>query len=167
MAKIDTRGLDRFRQRVSLINLSEKKLENIAEAVAERGIQIASRYYGGRSDVTISSTKEGGGHRKLIATGAGLSFEEFGTGLTGKGTYQGKLPTEIIRFPSKFTKTGWDETKGWVYNYRRKKRGTDYWWYNGWLTYGEPAQAQMFKTAQDLRQEIADIVIKEIKRSKK
>lgn len=167
MAQIDTRGLERFIKKVSLYKLDDKKLDDIVGRIAERGVQIINEKYGGRTDIVITTLKDGQGGCKLIASGQGLSFEEFGTGEVGRGSYKGQLPTETIRFPSKFTKEGFDETKGWEYNYRKEKRGTDYWWYNGWITYGQPASAQMFHTAQDLRQEIANLVIKKVKERSK
>lgn len=134
--------LDRFLQR---LDKAQKKRENIVENIAETAKQVAENYYAidnAKTPVQISYVITGK-HIKLTATGNGLAFREFGTGIRGKGTYDGTLPNEAFIFES--PKGVPQTTFGWQYNYRKEQGQTT----KDWV--GFESQAQMFNTAQDLR----------------
>jgi hypothetical protein len=58
------------------------------------------------------------------------------------------------------------QTQGWEYNYDNpltKKDGKG-WHYGGKYTQGQPAEAQMFRTAERLRREMPSIAISKLKK---
>lgn len=60
-----------------------------------------------------------------------IAFNEFGTGFYAKGTYPGKLPTQLISFTSaKKTRS----TKGWVYYYDNPDTKVTHGGIKGWMT---------------------------------
>lgn len=168
MAKTDTRGLERFAKKASLYKLDEVNIEAVADAVAEQGRDIAMEIYGGHP-VTVSIEKSGAGGRKVVAVGEGLSFMEFGTGLVGwkdqlSNYYDRQLPTDTIWFESRTANP--PKTEGWVYNYDNPITKPDRkgWFFGGKYTQGQPAQAQMFRTAERLRREMPSIAISKLKK---
>ena len=95
-----------------------KKGEEIAReqyAISNKGTVINSKGKEVQSSITISSSKSGN-TGKIISTGSQVAYLEFGTGVNGEGTYDGKLPTEPITFDDNSGKT-WT-TQGWEYHYR-------------------------------------------------
>lgn len=168
MAKTDTRGLERFAKKVSLYKLDKVNIEAVADAIAEQGRDIAMEIYGGHP-VTVSVEKSGAGGRRVVAVGEGLSFMEFGTGIVGLRdklytAYNRQLPTETIVFES--PKGHPQQTQGWEYNYENPftKQDGKGWFFGGKYTQGQPAQAQMFRTAERLRREMPSIAISKLKK---
>lgn len=147
--------LNTFMKRLQNLKTSNTNKANIlADKIADKGVQIASEKYGGEK-VVVSKIPATQGKSSVVAKGEKVSFMEFGTGVMGKGTYdKSKLPTEIITFESPVGQP--QSTKGWQYNYRKEQGQTDRDWK------GFEAKAQMFHTAQQLRQEIPQIVAQEI-----
>ena len=159
--RITTRGLERFAKKVSLYK-DGFECDEIAQKVAERGAEIIREKYGARHLRGIDISKEGKGQRKITVR---ISFDEYGTGNVGQGTYEGELPTEPIRFES--PKGYPQETQGWEYSYYNPLTkiigGHIGWYFGGRYTEGQPAQAQMFHSAQQLRSEIINIALSVIK----
>ena len=169
MAKINTQGLDHFAKRISLYkdSFTDSNKEQLIEKVAERGKELAEYYYGmykNDDDIEVTIENAGTGSRRLVASGERVAYLEFGTGIMGYGTYEGKLPTQTLSFES--PKGHPQTTQGWEYNYENPLTKADGkgWFFKGVYTRGQPAQAQMFETAQQLRREIADMTRKEIKK---
>ena len=158
-----TKSFNKFAKRIA--NLQKKNVSDIiAENIAIRGEEIAREEYG-NADVIISHTIPTQGQVQVVAEGEKISYMEFGTGIVGSGTYEGNLPTQPISFVSPKKSGDSHTTEGWEYNYPNEKTKKDGqgWYYKGEYTQGEPAQAQMFKTAQRLRTELTDIGRKHIK----
>lgn len=164
MAGVNTSGLKRFISKVSKYRHMENLADEIAEKVAERGVEIArEKYFATNVEITNQSS-EIKGQRRIIVKGKGLAFLEFGTGLVGKGTYpdESKLPKETISFES--PKGVPQSTDGWQYYYPNPKTKKDGGWYAGKVFHrGQTAGAQMFDTAQQLRAEMGDIGKEKIK----
>lgn len=164
MAGVNTSGLRRFIKKVSKYKDIGNLTDDIANKVAERGVEIAQgRYFSSNVEIKNQETTVKG-QRRLVVTGKGLNFMEFGTGLVGKGTYPDneKLPKETIHFES--PKGEPQSTEGWEYYYpnpKTKKNGG--WFANKVFHRGQVAGAQMWETAQQLRAEIGDIGKDEVK----
>lgn len=153
----------------NLINKYKKLVEInslVINDVVNNGVDIANKNYLVRNSQTnmptingiIQSDKNG----SIIASGAGLTFEEYGTGTIGKNSnYQNEnLP-----------KTGIPITGGWVYNYPSKfkrvsKTNEIYWRYykNGFKTSkGQKSGMQMYNTSRELSKQKVNIVNNVIK----
>lgn len=162
---INIKGLQRFKEKVASYNNFDNVCESIAQRIAERGVEIAKDEYSGRTvDIQIRQG-ETYGNRKVVAKGSTLAFEEFGTGLKGKGTYEGNLPTDTIEFES--PKGSPQSTQGWEYYYPNPQTKVNGGWYSGktgrTFHRGQPAKAQMFNTSVKLRDEIKELAKEIIK----
>ncbi|NCC99908.1 MAG: hypothetical protein EOL95_09465 [Bacteroidia bacterium] len=152
---MDTSGLKNFITKVSNLTIRGNKLKNdLANSIANRGVEIASEKYSGKG-VSVNPTPSVDGKSSVVAEGEKISFMEFGTGIVGDGTYAGTLPTQDISFES--PKGVAQSTKGWEYNYRKKQGKVD----KDWV--GFVAGAEMFHTSQELKQEMPIIVANAIK----
>lgn len=144
------------------------EVDSVAEALAERGKDIAEALYSS-NNVQVSRTEVQNGQAEIIASGKGVAYMEFGTGETGRGTYEGNLPTQTLVFESPKGKP--QSTQGWVYYYpNRPINYTKFfggWFFGKTFTTGQPAQAQMFKTHRQLQNEYVDIAKSVIKGEKK
>lgn len=166
--KFTSSGLNHLVKKLDKMEISGTA-SAIAEAIADEGVSIARRKYRSAYPEAVV-TKEISletGNAKVIASGDKIAYLEFGTGLVGQGTYKGKLPTETITFKSPKDTPNREgvpqSTAGWVYYYDNpltKVNGG--WYYGGKFTEGQPAKAQMFETAQELKKNIKEIVVKQI-----
>lgn len=154
---IDLSGIKSIRKRLQALKSISN--DDIAMAIADKGKAIAQSRVGG--SITITTESLGNGKARLNATGDQISFIEFGTGVKGKGTYRGELPTEDISFTSR----GLDfTTSGWIYNYYATffspptalsdKRVKDF--------QGFSAKAPIWKTANELENGKALQAVKEL-----
>lgn len=140
------------------------KSEKITRLVGSIGVETAREEYSA-SGVTPedlrAEVRDNG--VDIVATGEHLAFSEFGTGTTGKGTYEvdgekGKLPTQTLIFDSHGKE---QQTQGWEYNYYKEQNKDinpnipDF--------TGIRANAQMFKTSRRLQEELPSEIRKEIK----
>lgn len=160
---INMKGLKNFARKVASYKSFDNVCERVAQRIAERGVEIAQDEYGERTvDIQVVQG-EAEGSRKIVAKGRGLAFDEFGTGLVGQGTYEGKLPTETIEFES--PKGSPQSTQGWEYYYPNPQTKVDGGWYAGKVFHrGQAAKSQMFNTSVRLKDEIGQIakgIIKE------
>ena len=146
---IDLSGIKSIRKRLQALKSISN--DDIVMAVADKGKAIAQSRVGG--SITITTESLGNGKARLNATGSQISFIEFGTGVRGKGTYLGELPTQDISFESRNQE--WT-MPGWVYNYYATfiRGEKDF--------QGFSAKAPIWKTANDLENGKAIQAIKEL-----
>lgn len=158
---IDLSGLKNVRDKLQRLKAITN--DDIVMAVAERGKDIAQSRYDG--DVIVTTESLGGGKAKVIASGEKVAFYEYGYGIEGRDSgYQGKLPTEPLTFESAGNT---HTTQGWEYYYpnpktKRTVDGQKGWFHNKKFVVGRPAQAQMWKTANELENGKAIQAIKEL-----
>lgn len=152
MAVVKKNTLGRYVEKL-LRYKGKLKQDKIAEMVGEIGVETARNQYGGNS-VNVSAVRNNKGV-EIVAKGEKLAYMEFGTGITGKGSYSGDLPTETLEFES--PKGVKQSTKGWQYNYRKEQGQTD----KDWI--GDSAKAQMFNTARELERELPSKIKEKIK----
>lgn len=157
----DFSGLENFRNK--LLRLQKINKGDLAKDIAESGASIAREKYLSAA-VTVSTEQKGNGAR-IIAQGEQVAFMEYGTGHQGAFSgYEGNLPSQTLHFES--PKGTPQSTLGWQYNYdnpqtKVEKNGEIGWYYGGSFTTGQPAQAQMWKTALELRKKGAAQLVKE------
>ena len=148
-------GLGNFLKRLK--NYEKLDTSKIVGAVGEIAKESAETEYA-QSGVTPTridvETKQK--QVEIVAVGEHLAFSEFGTGVVGKGTYGGELPTQELQFES--PKGVQQSTDGWQYNYRKEQGQTETDWK------GYTAKAQMLKTADKLQQELAKEVAQRLKK---
>lgn len=135
------------------------KSEKITRLVGSIGVETAREEYSASgvnpTDLRAEVRDDG---VDIVATGEHLAFSEFGTGVRGKDTYEGELPTQTLIFDSHGKE---QQTQGWEYNYY-KEQNKDI---NPNIPNftGIAANAQMFKTSIRLRDELPSEIKKEIK----
>ena len=89
-----------------------------------------------------------------------IAYREFGTGIKGKGTYDGNLPDQPITFTTKYNGEDTSVTvPEWTYNYRKDFL---HWTEDDWQ--GIVAQMPMFNTAKELREYIKTDLAKDIRK---
>ena len=159
---IDLSGLKNVRDKLQRLKAITN--DDIAMAVAERGKDLAQSKYGG--DVVVTAESLGGGKAKVIASGEKVAFYEYGYGVEGRDSaYKGQLPTEPITFESAGNT---HTTQGWEYYYPNSKtkrtnaKGEQGWFHNKKFVTGQPAQAQMWRTANELEQGEAKKAIEQL-----
>ncbi len=150
--KVVKNDLNSFLTKLAKVSRQTHKLqERVADIVVQKGLEIAKT-----QDVSADIYSAGKkGSRKIIMSGAGLRYQEYGTGLLGSGTYEGKLPTETIAFKS----SGKDwTTAGWEYHYRynQTKLGVPH--------KGFSARMPMYKTSVELQEFIRTKLKGELKK---
>ena len=162
---IKSKGLLNFRNKLGNVDFTDLK-NDVANAIAERGVEIAKTNYGSES-IQVTSQFIGNGRAIILAKGDQIGYLEFGTGIAGKGKYpdETKLPKEKLIFKSRGET---QSTDGWEYNYfkeQKVKQGVP----NADLikdVTGRPPQAQMFYTGQKLRKETKSIIKKVLRGDK-
>lgn len=159
---IDLSGLKNVRDKLQRLKAITN--DDIAMAVAERGKDLAQSKYDG--DVVVTAESLGGGKAKVIASGEKVAFYEYGYGVEGRDSaYKGQLPTEPITFESAGNT---HTTQGWEYYYPNSKtkrtnaKGEQGWFHNKKFVTGQSAQAQMWRTANELKQGEAKKAIEQL-----
>lgn len=161
MAVVRKNTLGRFLNRLEKVDKFNFDKQNIIEAVQTIGEKTAQEEYIG-THIFVSSEVDNSSVT-IRAKGEGIAYMEFGTGRIGEGTYEGKLPTEPLTFESPKGSGDIHTTQGWEYDYDNPKTKTmGGWFYGNTFTMGKPAQAQMFNTAERLKEELAVEVGKKI-----
>jgi len=118
---IDKRGLQRFTKAVNYLADDNKEYRRvIGGALADAGRNVADdefhKYH--FENGQVGSHEIYTGRNEITATGKGVYYAEFGTGILGElGDYKGKLPAENRTFISHGQILS---TDGWVYNYYQK-----------------------------------------------
>lgn len=167
--KIDLIGLKNFQKKVqNLQNDIDDYVDRILTAILEKGVQLAQQEYAGIPEIICYYEKENG-KGKIVAkdtrttdasqpNSAQIAYLEFGYGVEGAGTYDGKLPTSDI-----------DLTKSWTYYYdsiyKATESGQKGWWTK--LAYddgqahfvtGQPAGNHMYKVFKQLKEYATDLL---------
>lgn len=170
----DLRGLNNFKSKLQSYQKINSGIANeVLDEVIKRGEQIAQQEYAGITDVKIYHESIAGGSR-VVAEKEGLAYIEFGTGRVGeKSQYpKDKLPKQTLTFESPQGKQ--HSTNGWEYYYPNQQTKRTVFGQEGWfhkfddetdVTFvtGQPAQMQMYRTSQRLRQEMPGIIKNKIK----
>jgi len=137
--------IDQYREQFS------KNWEEFIRDFIETGAEIANRnfshsQYDGDAvaEVTTEVRPDGG---RIIATGDGVSFIEFGAGIEAGTT--GQTPVEA---PYEIKPWSWSETMGTGYG---AKHG--YWFHNGKKYYSQTPTGAMQDTSIELQQTIRQI----------
>lgn len=157
----DFSGLNNFRKKI--VNLN--KCEKAENKILDYGVKYAKSCYAGK-DFDVKKEPH-----KIVASGDGIAFEEFGTGFVGYySNYPYKaLPTQDITFKSRNKLI---TTKGWIYYYPNKatkrviKQKSGWFKPGGDFTEGSPAYAEMWNTSVAIRLHIKEIIKNLIKGSK-
>lgn len=158
------RGIRRFLGKIE--QLRTATLEKILEEMLEEGQRYAySLYQQSKNpsnpepdDDNVTVTYEIDGDRGILRANSNIiAYLEYGYGIEGEGTYDGKLPTQPITFDAPYM--GEITVDGWTYYYDNPftKDGAG-WTHDGKYFVGEPAEAQMWKTAMYLRDNAEAII---------
>lgn len=157
-----SKALDNFAKQINKFSKMQNIGNKVVDEIANRGVMVAQSEYSGSRAVVEKEKTDESGKMKIVSKGKGLAFEEFGTGLVGKGTYDGNLPKETIEFES--PKGVPQKTEGWEYYYPNPQTKVNGGWFAGKVFHkGQIAKAQMFNTSQQLRQEMKSIAKNTIK----
>ena len=152
----DLSGLKNFTNKVKSLNTAYSDFNAILNKICQAGSSYASSLYGGSQKVTVSYNINSENTATIYAKGEKIAYLEYGTGEIGRGSYEGELPTLNISFFSERLQT--DVTlNGWVYSYAHEIVDSEAPWE------GFSAKAQMWKTANYLRDNIASIVKEVVK----
>ena len=157
MASVKKNNLNSFLSKLNNVKGQDSLAEIVMEKVIDKGSEIALQKWGGG---VIIKTSGDGLKRSISAVDTNLkhpiiAYREFGTGIVGENSYEGKLPTQDISFED-LNGVEWT-TKGWEYAYRYKQtqKGTPF--------KGQKAQMPMYQTAKELREYIKTDLAKDIK----
>lgn len=156
-------GLKSFTQKVKgYANIDGRLSNDIANAIAERGVEIATEEYADISKVVISHANLGNGMSQVIAEREGLSYIEFGTGRVG----------ESSNYPdTHLPKSGVPITGKWDYYYDSEhktiRNGVEGWMWGKVFVTGREAGMQMYRTSQRVKHEMAKIAKLKIRESGK
>lgn len=157
MASVKKNNLNSFLSKLNNVKGQDSLAEIVMEKVIDKGSEIALQKWGGSA---IIKTSGDGLKRSISAVDTNLkrptiAYREFGTGIVGENSYEGKLPTQDISFED-LNGVEWT-TKGWEYAYRYKQtqKGTPF--------KGQKAQMPMYQTAKELREYIKTDLAKDIK----
>ena len=145
----DLKGLKNFTRKVKEIDVNDKEKE-ILNRICELGVAYAKSLYNTKN-VKVEYAIYCDNTATIRANGDEVAYIEFGTGERGRGTYEGNLPTKELSFYSNRLKQK-VSLEGWVYSYANEID------YNQAFWVGFGAKAQMWKTAQYLRENIDNIV---------
>lgn len=166
--KVDT--LSSFLNKLEKAKQLDTLCDKIASEVANKGKRMAEDKYSdsnvSRANVIVDKISDK--NYSIIASGEGLSFEEYGTGYPGlySNYPKDKLPTDTITFESAGRQRS---TQGWDYYYDNPDTkvtidGKKGWFLGDNFVEGQEAGKQMYETSVDLRNEtiqIAKQIIKE------
>lgn len=163
MSFVVRNDLDRFLGKLKNYNKQGDLAKRVADKVAQKGSEIASRNWGGGVVIEVRGKDT---QYSIVAIDMNkehptIAYREFGTGIQGKGTYKGELPKDPITFTTLYNGEPTTVTvPEWVYNYRKEYfKWTDTDWK------GMVAQMPMFNTAKELREYIKTDLAKDIKES--
>lgn len=146
----DLKGLKNFKKKVQECLSHQNRVEAVLMRLCEVGTAYARDLYGDNA-ISVSYRIDGNGNGSIIANGDQIAYLEYGTGEQGRGSYQGNLPTQDISFYSE--RLGQAVTvDGWTYSYAHEFDPS----LSKWK--GMTAKAQMWKTAQYLRDNAAKII---------
>lgn len=149
--RVTVTGIENIRNRLQ--RLEQSTSDELATAIAEYGRDYAQSLYSGES-VMVTAENTGKGRARITASGSQVAFLEYGIGTRGENSYQGELPTQPITFVNRRKKT--QTLDQWTYNYYQKTVDE-----GAKLVEGFSAKAQMWNTAENIRQGGAKKAIKQ------
>lgn len=149
MKLVKRNDLDRYYSKLKGITSGEYG-EKVRDLLVREGVQEAQSQYAGTHFQVDSQTDENKG--TIIASGKGIAYVEYGTGLVGEGTYEGETP-----------KSGVPITGDWKYYYDSPHKILGGWFYGKTFTRGRVAGMQMFNTAKSLREYVKTDLAKDIR----
>lgn len=167
--KIDLSGLRNFQKKVqNLQDNIDGYIDDILTKILEKGVQLARTEYAGIPEIICYYEKENGKGRIVAKdtrttdasqpNSAQIAYLEFGYGVEGNGTYEGKTPT-----------SGIDLTKSWTYYYdsiyKATVDGQKGWWtklaYDDGQTHfvtGQPAGNYMYNVFKKLKEYATQLI---------
>lgn len=160
MAFIIKNDLQSFADKLKNYKAQGDLAEKVAEKVTSKGVEISQRNWGDGVTISVRGDKI---RKSIVVTDQNkknptIAYREFGTGIKGKGTYEGNLPGQPITFTTKYNGEDTSVTvPEWVYNYRKDHL---HWTEQDWQ--GMVAQMPMFNTAKELREYIKTDLAKDI-----
>ena len=162
MAFVVKNDLQRFADKLKNYKAKGDLAEKVAEKVTNKGVEIAQKNWGGGVSIEVRDNKL---TKSIVVIDEDkehptIAYREFGTGIKGKGTYEGNLPDKPITFTTKYNGEDTSVTVlEWVYNYRKDHL---HWTEQDWQ--GMVAQMPMFNTAKELREYIKTELAKDIRK---
>lgn len=162
---IGLKEFERFAQNFE--KMTKDKCEDLVDILAQKGAEVAKRefaqvIYDGDHAEDVFVKKNGPGKCDIVAEGNAVLFIEYGAGVhhNGAGAYPGELPEGLLG----------------IGEFGSGKGKNDYWFYSGQpgtaggalahghpnstITHGNPPNACMYKT----RQEVIEIIPETAKR---
>ncbi len=168
MKWVKRNDLDRYYSKLKNIS-GENLQENALELLVDKGMENAKYEYGGTHFEVESEVDNN--KARIIASGSGIAYDEYGTGLVGEGTYEGELPTQTLTFESPKRKS-WDSrpprintTHGWEYYYDNPETKMSGGWFTvfGGFVRGQVASMRMYRTAKSLKEYVHNGLAKDIR----
>lgn len=168
MKWVKRNDLDRYYSKLKNIS-SENLQKNALELLVDKGMENAKYEYDGTHFEVTSEVDDK--NARIIASGSGIAYDEYGTGLVGEGTYEGELPTQTLTFISPKRKAGdtrpprVNTTHGWEYYYDNPETKFMGGWFmgKGGFTRGQVASMRMYRTAKSLKEYIHNGLAKDIR----
>ena len=151
MNRVTVKNITGFRNRLQ--KLKQTTNDELALAIAEYGRDLAQSLYSGDS-VIVTAESTGNGKARITTEGKQVAFLEYGIGTSGEGSYEGKLPNQPITFINRRKQP--QTVDEWLYNYYQKTIDKD-----AKPVEGFTAKAQMWHTAEDIRQGGAEKAVKQ------
>lgn len=147
--KVIKNDLNRFLKKINKVQ--SLKAENLVNTIAEHGKKIAEFEYSA-SDFTPTITIEAAGNKAdIVFQHEALAFHEFGTGAYAQYPDVNKLPQHGVPI-----------TGRWQYYYDSPYKvtigGQKGWFFGSIFSTGTPAHAEIFYTAEALKDDIPYIV---------
>lgn len=130
-----------------------RKYRQYIDELSQLGVQVAQSTFDtvdpeeGNADITVSREFAGGVDFRIIASGEGVSFAEFGTGVLASTWGTSEVQADYAIAPG-----SWSEEHAQQFS----KNG--YWYYNGKRYYGTVPYAGMQQASADMRRESNGIV---------
>ena len=169
MKWVKRNDLDRYYSKLQNIK-GDVLQQNALELLVDKGVSEANKEYSGthfKVDKEIVNDK----NVRVVASGSGIAYDEYGTGLIGEGTYEGELPTQTLTFVSPKRKDGdtrpqrVNTTHGWEYYYDNPETKFMGGWFmgKGGFTRGQVANMRMYRTAKSLKEYAHNGLAKDIR----
>lgn len=160
---IDTTGLKNFITKIRNVK-SPYIITMRAKAIAQEEFETAFESDPDMTDIKIQVKVVKGEKVEVFAkdtkSEVDIGYFEFGTGVEGRGTYQGKLPTGAITFN---TRLGSKTTMGWEYYYqpspaKRTRFGMQGWYLpkskGGYFVTGQGAHNTFYYACKRIRERL-------------
>ena len=168
MKWVKRNDLDRYYSKLQNIK-GDVLQQNALELLVDKGMSEAQTEYGGTHFEVASEVDDK--NARIIASGSGIAYDEYGTGLVGEGTYEGELPTQTLTFISPKRKAGdtrpprVNTTQGWEYYYDNPETKFMGGWFmgKGGFTRGQVASMRMYRTAKSLKEYVHNGLAKDIR----